>query len=60
MSVQNEIQRINSAKANIKLTIELNGIAVPEDTKIDGYSELLGQVLGNYNSLIDSINGEVI
>lgn len=60
MSVQNEIQRINSAKANIKLTIELNGIAVPEDTKIDGYNELLGQVLGNYNSLIDSINGEVI
>lgn len=60
MSIQSEINRINTAKTNISNTLNANGVTVPTSTKIDGYSTLIKNAFNNYDSLIDSINGEVV
>lgn len=41
MSVQSEINRLNGAKSSLKAAMESLGVTVPEDTKIDGYAELV-------------------
>ena len=60
MSIQSEINRINTAKTNISNTLKSNGVTVPTGTKIDGYSTLIENAFNSYDSLIDSINGEVV
>lgn len=60
MGIQSEINRINTAKANIGNTLKANGVTVPTGTKIEGYSTLIESTFNNYDSLIDSINGEVV
>ena len=44
MSVQTEIDRLNAAKSNLKTAIEGKGVAVPDSTKLDGYSALVDQI----------------
>lgn len=60
MSIQSEVNRINTAKTNISNILKANGISVPTNTKIEGYSTLIENTFNNYDSLIDSINGEVV
>ena len=47
MSIQNEINRIEQAKSDIKSAIMDKRVEVPEGTKIDGYPELVRQITGN-------------
>lgn len=44
MSIANEIQRLQGAKAELKTAIESKGVSVPSATKIDGYAALVRQV----------------
>lgn len=44
MSVQSEISRLNAAKNSLKTAIESKGVAVPDSTKLDGYSALVDQI----------------
>ena len=46
MSVANEIQRIQQAKASLKTSIEAKGVTVPSATKLDGYPALVDQISG--------------
>lgn len=48
MSIQNEINRIEQAKSDIKSAIMDKGVEVPESVKIDGYPELVRQIGKNY------------
>ena len=41
MSIANEIQRLQTAKANIKAAIESKGVTVPSATTIDGYAQII-------------------
>lgn len=45
MSIANEIQRIQSAKANIKIAIEQKGVTVGDGT-IDTYAAKIGEISG--------------
>ena len=45
MSIANEIQRLQSAKADIKSAIEGKGVTVGDGT-IDTYAEKIGQIEG--------------
>lgn len=47
MSVASEIQRLQTAKANIKSAIEGKGITVPSSTKLSGYANLIAQIDGS-------------
>lgn len=60
MSIQSEINRINTAKTNISNTLNANGVTVPTGTKIEGYSALIEKTFNDFGSLIDNINGEVV
>lgn len=44
MSVQTEIDRLKTAKAELKTAIEEKGVAVPEATTLDGYGALVSQI----------------
>lgn len=44
MSINTEVERIKSAKEKIKTAITEKGVAVPEETKLDGYSDLIKQI----------------
>lgn len=44
MSVQQEIQRIESAKTSLKTAIEGKGVTVPDGTKLDGYGALVSRI----------------
>lgn len=44
MSVQTELDRLNAAKNSLKTAIESKGVAVPDSTKLDGYSALVDQI----------------
>lgn len=44
MSIQTELNRLNAAKNNLKTAIEGKGVAVPDSTKLDGYSALVDQI----------------
>ena len=60
MSIANEIQRLQSAKADIKAAIEQKGVTVGDGT-IDTYAELISQITGGSGgklpSNITAING---
>ena len=51
MSIQNEITRLENAKADLKSAIEAKGIPVSQSTKLDGYAELLGDINQEINKL---------
>lgn len=44
MSIQSEIDRLNSAKTAISNAIEGRGVAVPEGTALDGMAELITKI----------------
>lgn len=43
-SLNSELNRINSAKADIASAIAAKGVTVPPDTSIDGYAGLIGNI----------------
>ena len=51
MSIATEIQRLQTAKANIKTAIENKGVIVGDGT-IDIYAEKIGEILGG-GSVVD-------
>jgi len=44
MSIATDITRINTAKSNIKTSLEGIGLTVPSETKIDGYAGILNSM----------------
>lgn len=60
MSINSEIERISTAKTNIKNSIISKGISVPEDTKIDSYYLFINQIqsYNNYQFNFDSSTWE--
>lgn len=44
MSIATEITRLQTAKADLKTSIEGKGVTVPSATKIDGYADLVGSI----------------
>jgi hypothetical protein len=44
MSIATEIERITKASADIKASIKAKGVNIPEDTRIDGYAHLIGEI----------------
>lgn len=45
MSVQSEISRLESAKADLKAVLEEKGVTVPETAKLDDYGALVRQIV---------------
>ena len=52
MSVQTELDRLNAAKNSLKTAIEGKGVAVPDGTKLDGYSTLVEQIGGGDSNVV--------
>ena len=52
MSIQTELNRLNAAKNNLKTAIEGKGVAVPDGTKLDGYSTLVEQIGGGGSNVV--------
>ena len=46
MAISDEIQRLQTAKADLKTAIEAQGVTVPSSTTLDGYAALVGQISG--------------
>lgn len=46
MSIQTEINRLSTAKNDLKTALTAKGVTVPSGTRLDGYSALLAQVPG--------------
>lgn len=44
MSVQSQISRLQTAKADLKTAIENKGVTVPSSTKLDGYADLVDSI----------------
>ena len=44
MSLETEISRLQTAKSEIKTAIEQKDVAVPEETRLDGYAALVMQI----------------
>ena len=44
MSIQTELNRLSTAKSDLKSAIEEKGVTVPEGTKLDGFSALVNQI----------------
>lgn len=44
MSIQSEIDRLKTAKSAISNAIENKGVAVPQDTSIDGMAALINEI----------------
>lgn len=57
MSVQTELDRLNAAKNSLKTAIEGKGVAVPDGTKLDGYSGLVEQISGDSNVVVVEFPG---
>lgn len=55
MSVATEIQRLQTAKADLKTAIEGKGITVPSSTTLDGYATLVGQISSGGGGTLVSI-----
>ena len=54
MSVQNEILRIQTAKNNLKTSIQNKDVTVPSSTKIDGYPALVDSI-GGASDVADAV-----
>lgn len=59
MSVQTEINRLNTAKSGIKSALENQGVTVGGST-IDAYPNLVTTLTEQISSALDNILGEVI
>ena len=46
MAISDELTRIQTAKADIKASIEAKGVTVPSDALIDAYDTYIGQISG--------------
>lgn len=46
MSIASEIQRLQSAKADLKTAIEAKGVTVPSNATIDTYDDYIAQITG--------------
>lgn len=44
MSIASEINRLQTAKADLKTAIEGKGVTVPSSTKLDGYADLVDSI----------------
>lgn len=55
MSVESEIIRLQTAKADLKTSIEDKGVTVPSSTKLDGYANLVDSISGGGGSIEDLI-----
>lgn len=60
MSVSSEIARLGNAKQSIKTAIEEKGVSVPENEKIDNYSDYISAIRtgGNINWLATAARGQ--
>ena len=56
MAISDEIQRLQTAKADLKTAIEAQGVAVPSSTTLDGYAALVGQISGGGGGSTDEIS----
>jgi hypothetical protein len=54
MSIAIEIQRLNTAKADIKAAIEAKGVTVPSNATIDTYDDYVSQISGGGGSTADT------
>lgn len=64
MSVNSEIERLQTAKADLKTAIEGKGVSVPASTKLDGYSALVDSIEqggggGTAPYIVNPLNGAV-
>lgn len=59
MSIANEIQRLQSAKANIKSAIEEKGVTVGDGT-IDTYAEKIAEISGGGSGLPTNVSTQII
>lgn len=61
MSIATEITRLQTAKANIKTSLENKGATVPSTTKLDGYSTIIDSLPNatKYGMSADNILGNV-
>ena len=50
MSVESEIIRLQTAKADLKTSIEDKGVTVPSSTKLDGYADLVDNIVAGGGS----------
>lgn len=50
MSIATEITRLQTAKSDLKTSIENKGVTVPASTKLDGYASLVDQISGGGGS----------
>ena len=60
MSVQGEISRLSSAKAELKAAIEGGGVTVSAGARIEDYPALVSGITAQIGETLDEINGEVI
>lgn len=57
MSVQSEINRLQTAKADLKSAIENKGVTVPSSTKLDGYADLVDSIeAGGSETVVLDVN----
>lgn len=59
MSITSEINRLQTAKADLKTAIENKGVTVPSNTKIDGYADLVDSIEtgGSAPYIVNPLNG---
>lgn len=55
MSIQSEVSRIDGTKGALKTAIEGKGVAVPEDTRIDGYAALVAEIPQGTGDMLASV-----
>lgn len=57
MSIASEISRLQTAKANLKTSIENKGVTVPSSTLLSGYSALVDQISGGGGGVVNYETG---
>lgn len=60
MSVQSEVNRLNTAKTGLKTAIENGGVSVSFSEKIDAYPSIIDEMINHIKAQLDEINGEVV
>ena len=63
MSITSEINRLQTAKADLKTAIENKGVTVPSSTKLDGYADLVDSIEtggGTAPYIVNPLNGNFL
>lgn len=60
MSVQSELDRLSSAKTELRTAIENGGVTVLLSAKLDAYPALVSAITEQIGAQLDVINGEVV